>query len=62
MATFVLKTAGYSRVAFEDCIATMLPKSAIAALDQAADEQWLYRPALARMVLMRYLRERGEKA
>ncbi len=62
MATFVLKTAGYSRVAFDACIATMLPKSAMAELDQAADEQGLYRSALARIVLMRYLQERGEKA
>ncbi len=40
----------------------MLPKSAMAELDQAADKQGLYRSALARIVLMRYLRERGEKA
>ena len=62
MAAIVLKTAGYSRVAVENCIATMLPKSAIAALDQTADEQGLYRSALARIVLTLYLRERGEKA
>ncbi len=62
MATVVLKTTGYSRVAFEECVATMLPKSAVAVLDQAADEQGLYRSALARIVLMRYLQERGEKA
>ncbi len=62
MPTVVLKTVGYSRVATEGCIATMLPKSAMAALNQAADEQGLYRSALARIVLMRYLRERGEKA
>ncbi len=62
MATVVLKTVGYSRVATEACIATMLPKPTMAELDQAADEQGLYRSALARIVLMRYLRERGEKA
>ena len=62
MATVVPKTVGYSRVAPEDCIATMLPKSAVAELNQAADEQGLYRSALARIVFMRYLRERGEKA
>ncbi len=62
MATVVLKTAGHCRVATEGCIATMLPKSAMAELDQAADEQGLYRSALARIVLIRYLRERGEKA
>ncbi len=62
MATYVLKTSGHSRVAFEECVATMLPKSAMAALNQAADEQGLYRSALARIVLMRYLQERGEKA
>ncbi len=62
MATVALKTVGYSRVATEGCIATMLPKSAMAELDQAADEQGLYRSALARIVLIRYLRERGEKA
>jgi len=48
MATVVPKTVGYSRVATEGCIATMLPKSAMAELDQAADEQGLYRSALAR--------------
>ncbi len=62
MATFVLKTAGYSRVAIEDCVATMLPKSAMAELDQAADEQGLYRSALTRVVLMRYLEERTSTA
>ena len=62
MATFVLKTAGYSRVTMEDCVATMLPKSAMAELDQAADEQGLYRSALTRIVLMRYLEERTSTA
>ncbi len=61
MATVVLKTVGYSRVAAERCIATMLPRSAMAELNQAADEQGLYRSALARIVLIRYLRERGER-
>ncbi len=62
MATVVLKTVGYSRVATEACIATMLPKSAMVELNQAADEQGLYRSALARIVLMRYLQERGDAA
>ncbi len=62
MATVVLKTVGYSRVATEGCIAAMLPKPAMAEWDQAADEQGLYRSALARIVLMRYLRERSETA
>jgi len=57
-----LKTAGYSRVAIEDCVATMLPKSAMAELDQAADEQGLYRSALVRAVVMRYLEERTSTA
>ncbi len=61
MTLRVLKTAGYSRVAIDACIATMLPKSAMAELDQAADEQGLYRSALARIVLIRYLRERGAR-
>ncbi len=61
MATVVLKTVGYSRVATEACIATMLPKPAMAELDQAADDQGLYRSALVRIVLMRYLQELGEK-
>ncbi len=61
MTVRVLKSAGYSRVAFDECIATMLPKSAMAELNQAADEQGLYRSALTRIVLMRYLRERGER-
>ena len=61
MATFVLKTAGYSRVAVEDCIVAMLPKSAVDQLDRAASEEGLYRSALVRTVVMRYLRERGEK-
>ena len=62
MATVVLKTAGYSRVATDACIATMLPKSAMAELDQTAGEQGLYRSALTRIVLMRYLEERTSTA
>ncbi len=62
MPTVVLKTVGYSRVATEGCIATMLPKSAMAELDRAADEQGLYRSALTRIVLMRYLEERASTA
>ncbi len=62
MATVVLKTVGYSRVATEGCIATMLPKSAMAELNQAADEQGLYRSAHARIVLMHYLEERTSTA
>ncbi len=62
MTVRVLKAAGYSRVAIDACIATMLPKSAMAELDQAADEQGLYRSALTRIVLMRYLEERASTA
>ena len=40
----------------------MLPKSAMAELNQAADEQGLYRSALARIVLMHYLEERTSTA
>ena len=58
MPTVVPKTVGYCRVAAEGCIATMLPKSAMAELNHAADEQGLFRSALARIVLMGYLRER----
>ena len=62
MATVVLKTVGYSRVATEDCIATMLPKHSVEELDRAAMEEGLWRSALIRAVVMRYLRERSEKA
>ncbi len=55
----VMKTAGYSRVAIEDCIAAMLPKSAVKELDRAASEEGLYRSALVRAVVMRYLGERA---
>ena len=61
MATVVLKTVGYCRVATEDCIAMMLPKPSIEELDRAATEEGLWRSALVRAVVMRYLRERGEK-
>ena len=57
-----LKTAGHSHVATEDCIATMLPKSVVEELDRAATEEGLSRSAMVRTVVMRYLRERGEKA
>ncbi len=62
MATVVLKTVGYSRVATEGCIATMLPKPSVEELDRAATEEGLWRSALIRVVLMCYLQERGEKA
>ena len=62
MATVVLKTVGFSRVATEACVATMLPKPSVEEIDRAATEEGLWRSALIRMVMMRYLRERGEKA
>ncbi len=62
MPTVVLKTVGYSRVATENCIATMLPKPSVEELDRAATEEGLWRSALIHMVMMRYLQERGEKA
>ena len=41
---------------------TMLPKSVVEEIDRAASEQGLSRSGLIRMVMMRYLQERGEKA
>lgn len=41
---------------------TMLPKSVIAEIDSAATEQGLSRSGLIRMIVMRYLQERGEKS
>ena len=61
MATVVLKTVGYSGVATENCIATMLPKPSVEELDRAATEEGLSRSALIRTLIKRYLRERGEK-
>ncbi len=58
----VMKTAGYSRVAMEDCIAAMLPKFAVKELDRAASEEGLYRSALVRAVVMRYLEEHTSAA
>ena len=58
----VMKTAGYSRVAIEDCITAMLPKFAVKELDRAASEEGLYRSALVRAVVMRYLEERTSTA
>ncbi len=58
MATVVLKTAGYSRVATEACIATMLPKAPVEELDRAASDEGLFRSALVRAVVMRYLEAR----
>ncbi len=52
-----MKTASYSRVAIEDCITAMLPKIAVRELDRAASEEGLYRSALVRAVIMRYLLE-----
>ncbi len=61
MATVVLKTVGYSRVATEACIATMLPKPSVEELDRAATEEGLWRSALVRTVIMRYLWEQSER-
>ncbi len=58
----VMKSAGYSRVAFEGCITAMLPKIAVKELDRAASEEGLYRSALVRAVVMRYLEERTSAA
>ncbi len=58
----VMKTAGYSRVAMEDCIAAMVPKFAVKELDRAASEEGLYRSTLVRAVVMRYLEERTSAA
>ncbi len=58
----VMKSAGYSRVAMEDCIAAMIPKFAVKELDRAASEEGLYRSALVRAVVMRYLEERTSAA
>ena len=41
---------------------TMLPKPVVEEIDKAAVEQGLSRSGLIRMVMMRYLQERGEKA
>ncbi len=41
---------------------TMLPKSVVEEIDKAAVEQGLSRSGLIRTVMMRYLKERGEKA
>ncbi len=62
MATVVLKTVGYSRVTTEGCIATMFPKPSVEELDRAATEEGLWRSALIRMVMMRYLEERTSTA
>ena len=61
-AVRVMKTAGYSRVAMEDCIAAMVPKFAVKELDRAASEEGLYRSALVRAVVMHYLEERTSAA
>ena len=61
-AVRVMKTAGYSRVAMEDCIAAMVPKFAVKELDRAASEEGLYRSALVRAAVMRYLEERTSAA
>ncbi len=58
----VMKSAGYSRVAMEDCIAAMVPKFAVKELDRAASEEGLYRSTLVRAVVMRYLEERTSAA
>ncbi len=58
----VMKTAGYSRVTIEDCIAAMLPKFAVKELDRAASEEGLYRTALVRSVVILYLEERTSAA
>ncbi len=51
MATVVLKTEGYCRVATENCIATMLPKPFIQELDQAATTEGLSRSAMVRTLV-----------
>ena len=43
-------------------VLTMLPKSVVEELDQAATTEGLSRSAMVRTLVMRYLRERGEKA
>ena len=43
-------------------VLTMLPKSVVEELDQAATVEGLSRSAMVRTLVMRYLRERGEKA
>lgn len=43
-------------------VLTMLPKSVVAELDEAATAEGLSRSAMVRTLVMRYLRERGEKA
>ncbi len=58
----VMKTAGYTRVAIEHCIVAMLPRSAVMDLDRAASKECLYRSALTRILLMRYLEERTSTA
>ncbi len=42
-------------------VLTMLPKSVVEELDQAATVEGLSRSAMVRTLVMRYLRERGEK-
>ncbi len=43
-------------------VLTMLPKSVVEELDRAATTEGLSRSAMVRTLVMRYLRERGEKA
>ena len=42
-------------------VLTMLPKSVVEELDQAATAEGLSRSAMVRTLVMRYLRKRGEK-
>ena len=42
-------------------VLTMLPKSVVEELDQAATREGLSRSALVRVLVIRYLREQGEK-
>lgn len=42
-------------------VLSMMPKSVVVELDQAATAEGLSRSAMVRTLVMRYLRERGEK-
>ena len=42
-------------------IVVFLPKSAVKTLDQQAEAEGLSRSGVIRLIVLRYLRERGEK-